>query len=68
MNGGFPSYYINNNTGLLYNDMLELYDILENIIIKNISYNFNYDYYNNVLNKFTLKYYNNTLKNITLNN
>ena len=68
VNGGFPSYYINNNTGLLYNDMLELYDILENIIIKNISYNFNYDYYNNELNKFTLKYYNNTLKNITLNN
>lgn len=67
INGGFPSYYINNNTGLLYNDILELYDILEKIIIKNITYNFNHNYYNNLLNKFSLKYYNNTLKNITLN-
>lgn len=68
INGGFPSYYINSSSGLLYNNMLELYDILESIIIKNISYNFNSDYYINLLNKFSLKSYNNSLKDITLSN
>jgi hypothetical protein len=64
INGGYPSYYINNNTGILFNNEIEFENIIRNIIINNKYYEFNYEYYNTLLNKFTFEYFSNSIDKI----
>jgi hypothetical protein len=64
INGGFPACYINHeNNGIIINNETDLYNVLYNIIILNKQYEFNYDLYDNFLNKFTLNSYSNSLDN-----
>lgn len=65
INGGFPSYYIKNNeSGFVFNNEDEFYNIINNIILNDDYNKFNYEYYNILLNKFNKKSYNKKLKSI----
>lgn len=65
INGGFPACYIvNEETGLIFNNEKEFYNIIYNIIINKREYQFNYEFYNSFLEKFTTQTYNYTLENL----
>jgi len=64
INGGYPSYYINNNTGIIFNDEYDFDKKIREIIIKNKDYEYNYKYYNNFLKKFTFDYFADSIDNI----
>jgi hypothetical protein len=61
INGGYPSYYINNENGYIFNNENEFYDIIYNIVVNKNVIEFNDDYYVNILNKFTQMKFNETL-------
>jgi len=60
INNGYPPYYINENTGIIFNNEKEFYNIIYDII-NNKQYYYNYDFYNKFLDKFTLENYNNSI-------
>ena len=61
INEGYPSYYINEDTGIIFNNEKEFYNIIYDIIINNKQYYYNYDFYDKFLDKFTLENYNNSI-------
>jgi hypothetical protein len=59
INDGYPSYYINEDTGIIFNNEKEFYNIIYDIIINNKQYYYNYDFYVKFLDTFTsANYYN----------
>lgn len=64
INGGYPSYYINNDNGIIFNNENEFYNKIKEIIIENKKYEFNYLYFNDFLKKFTFEYFSNSIDNI----
>jgi hypothetical protein len=51
--GGYPPYYINENTGIIFSSENEFLSKIKEIIINNKIYKFDNMYYNNLLNNFT---------------
>lgn len=57
INGGYPSYYITHDTGILFNNEEEFNIKLREIIIMNKKYTFNHEYYCKLLKQFTFEYF-----------
>jgi hypothetical protein len=51
INGGFPSYYIKKN-GFLFNNEIEFYNILKEIIIEDKTITYDTEYYSSILKNF----------------
>lgn len=55
IDGGYPSYYVNNKNGYIFQNKLELCNIIKNILTNNKDYKKTFDnkYFDNLLDKFT---------------
>ena len=66
INGGYPSYYINETNGIIFNDENDFDIKIREIIIKNKDYKYNYEFYSNFLKQFTFEYFCNSIDKIYL--
>jgi hypothetical protein len=57
VDGGYPSYYINNETGILFHTEQEFEQILSDIIVNRKQYTYNCDFYNEFIKTFTFDHF-----------
>ena len=67
INGGFPSYYINNENGFVINNEKELEKCLIDIILGKCVKSYKRELFQDILEKCSLDYFYNTMDNITNN-
>jgi hypothetical protein len=67
INGGYPPYYIKPNKGYLFNNEIEFYNIIQNIIVNKSVIEYDSEYYDNILKHFDQKSFNKNMNKLFSN-